>query len=247
MGIRRFTATALVLTLFVILCTPVMASEFTGNAADSPFVGILTLYSSTGSSSSFVGSGLGHAFLSFKNTSAVIQVVGVYSVSPQEEITFGKWGNTGNYGHIGVWYNLEAYLQNQKNAFAERVSMSIYITEAELDSISDMILDQDHKYSLYGDNCVDFAVDVWYETSSIYVLSTGYSETSVSYSLPRTLMNSMQTTGESQTGRSIAFNSKVGYYENGQFKQVDALTLTNIAIFLEADNEEMMNSGDSLD
>lgn len=48
MGIRRFTATALVLTLFVILCTPVMASEFTGNAADSPFVGILTLYSSTG-------------------------------------------------------------------------------------------------------------------------------------------------------------------------------------------------------
>lgn len=231
----------LVTIVFIVsMATPVMATGNVEASMTNVTVGVLTLFSSTGSSSSSVGSGLGHAFLSFKNTTNSIKMVGVYGVAPQEEITFGKWGNTGNYGHVGIWYNLESYLDNNKDAFADRISISIAITQSELNRINE-IMENGDSYQLYGDNCVDFGVEIWYETSSIYVLSTGYSETSASPSYALALMNAIETTGESQTGRTIAFNSNVGYAQNGMFCEVDPLTLTRIAIFLDIDNEDIQS------
>ena len=107
-------------------------------------VGTLTIFSSNdGGSSSWDTSG--HAFIAFKNSSSSSIRVGGLNVGAGHEITFGTWGNKSQ--HTGIWYNLESYFANNASAYGNRVSLSMSVTQSNIDTINDIISKND-KWSL---------------------------------------------------------------------------------------------------
>lgn len=227
---RRLIAIMLTVALVLSMAVPAMATE---GASTSVYVGVITLFAATGNGSSSGAPGLGHAFLSFKNITSTDKLVGVYSVAPGEEITFGTWGNTSSFGNVGVWYNLESYLMGAKRSFANRVSLSVAVTQSDLNAIN-AIINNPEPYHLTDYNCVNFALDIYYETPYMYVLSIG------NPAYPVHLMNSIQTTGEYETGKSVDFSNDVGYAENGEFKSVTDDVLADIYDELRYNDAEIM-------
>lgn len=184
-------------------------------------VGILTIFAANdGSSSSWSTSG--HAFFSFKNTSYCPVTVGGLTVLVDEEITFGTWGNQS--AHKGIWYNLEPYLINNYEAYGNRVSLSINITQEDIDRINDLIADNDTWAAL--NNCSSFATRIWNEISTI-TLSAGTPNT------PTALMSSIKSKTEYENVRTVQYNTNIGYVSDGLFVPVtvttSALNYTDIA------------------
>ena len=66
--------------------------------------------------------------------------------------------------HTGIWYNLESYFANNASAYGNRVSLSMSVTQSNIDTINDIISKND-KWSLTN-NCSSFAVKVWNSVSS---------------------------------------------------------------------------------
>lgn len=191
-------------------------------------VGTLTIFSSNdGGSSSWDTSS--HAFIAFKNSSSSSIRVGGLNVGAGHEITFGTWGNKSQ--HTGIWYNLESYFANNASAYGNRVSLSMSVTQSNIDTINDIISKND-KWSLTN-NCSSFAVKVWNSVSS-KTLSAGIPNT------PTSLMSSIKSKSGYQTGRSIGNTTPIGYVSNGSFVTVtmnkanasktDAVSIVNTTI-----------------
>ena len=175
-------------------------------------VGVLTIFAANdGSSSSWSTSG--HAFFSFKNTSHCPITVGGLTVFVGEEITFGTWGNQS--AHKGIWYNLESYFINDCEAYGNRVSLSINITQEDIDRINDLIADNDTWAVL--NNCSSFATRIWNEISTV-TLSAGTPNT------PTTLMSSIKSKTGYETLRAVQYNTNIGYVNNGVFVPVTVST-----------------------
>lgn len=230
MKCRSMIICVVVLTLLLSITSPAFASERSANAT----VGTLTLWAAEGGSSSGGIWNLGHAFLSFKNTSGSVKYFGVYPVANNEEVTVGTFST--NSGHNGIWYNMESYLYHEKgNRLIDRVSLTISITQNQLDEINSIINDSGNDYyNITTYNCVDFALLVWYEVNPYYVFSTG------NPSSPHVLFDAIVTTNEHQVDKAIVDNQNVGYADNGVFMEVTEKALEGITRFLEVDDSETM-------
>lgn len=200
---RKFLA--VILAICMVLCCSVTAFAAEPKATT---VGTLTIFSSNdGGNSSWNTSG--HAFISFKNTSSSSITVGGLSVGSGHEITIGTWGNKSN--HVGIWYNLESYFVNNQSAYSNRVSLSMSVTQANIDTINTLISNNDTWTAL--NNCSSFAVKIWNAVSS-KTLSAGTPNT------PTSLMTSIKSKSGYQTGRAIGNTTPIGYVSNGSFVSV---------------------------
>ena len=215
--------------LSVIMALSMSVSVFAAEAppAASTTVGTLTIFSSNdGGNSSWDTSG--HAFIAFKNSSSSSVTVGGLNVGAGHEITIGTWGNKSQ--HTGIWYNLESYFANNNSAYGNRVSLSMSVTQSDIDTINSIISKND-KWSLTN-NCSWFAVKVWNSVSS-KTLSAGTPNT------PTSLMSSIKSKTGYQTGRSISNATPIGYVSNGSFVTV---TMTNAANVFRAGDTAIINT-----
>lgn len=195
--------------LFLAVCV-VFSCSVTAFAAEprATTVGTLTIFASNdGGSSSWNTSG--HAFISFKNTSSSSITVGGLSVGAGHEITIGTWGNKS--GHVGIWYNLESYFVNNQDSYSNRVSLSMSVTQANVDTINTLISKNDSWSAL--NNCSSFAVKIWNAVSS-KTLSAGTPNT------PTSLMSSIKAKSGYETGRAIGNTTPIGYVSDGSFESV---------------------------
>lgn len=207
-----------ILSIAALLCCCVSASAAEPKATT---VGVLTIFSSAGGgSSSFSTSG--HAFLSFKNTSAQQIKIGGLNVNPGHEITFGTWGTKpAGYTiepdvkwHKGIWYDLEAYLINYDNDLSDRVSLSINITMDDVQNINLIISICDY-WSL-KENCSTFASAIWnYIAPNNLDLSAGSPNT------PTSLSKNIKNKSGYQTKRAVMNITPIGYVNsNGSFVSI---------------------------
>lgn len=180
-------------------------------------VGVLTIFASNDGGSSSLNTS-GHAFLAFKNTSSSSVTVGGLSVGSGHEITFGTWGNKSN--HLGIWYNLESYFANNQGAYTNRVSLSMSVTQDDIDKINTLIANNDTWSAL--NNCSTFAAKIWNAASS-KTLSAGTPNT------PTALMASIESKGAYEIRRIVMDTIPIGYVNNGSFVTV---TMTTSALSL---------------
>lgn len=143
------------------------------NLASSDNIGLLSIFSvdkNTNSSSNYVG----HSFISIENILPNSSfLIGKLALNSNDGITIGTWGNKSE--HKGMWYNLEGYFNKKNNSYADRVSLSTYITIADLKIINEIIEKYNDKWS-YFINCSSFAVDIFNSVSDI-LLSAGFINT----------------------------------------------------------------------
>lgn len=202
---KKFLSVIISVVMIFMLSVPAYATDIEPMATT---VGTVTVFASNdGGDSSWNTSG--HAFIAFKNTSSSSIRVGGLNVGSGHEITLGTWGNKN--GHVGIWYNLESYLVNNGGAYGNRVSLSMNVTQSNINTINDIISNND-AWSLTN-NCSSFAVKVWNSISS-QTLSAGIPNT------PTSLMSSIKSKSGYQTGRSIGNTTPIGYVENGSFVPV---------------------------
>lgn len=215
---------SVMLALCLVLCCTVTA--FAAETATT--VGTLTIFASNdGGSSSWNTSG--HAFLAFKNTSSSSITIGGLTVAAGEEITFGTWGNQS--AHTGIWYNLESYFIHNQSAYANRVSLSMSVTQDDVDDINTIIANND-TWALLN-NCSSFAVKVWNKVSST-TLNAGTPNT------PTSLMSSIKSKTGYKTGRAVQENTNIGYVSNGKFVSVTVRAAALSATTATAENGDLV-------
>ena len=170
------------------------------------YVGILTIFScDSGQDSSLTY--WGHSWVTFTNISGYSMQIGVLSVPSGQEITIGT--RRGDSGHAGIWYNAEAYRYHNLGAYPNRVSLTIYITQSNVNTLNSIIASGD-SWNAFNNNCATFASNVWNSISSTY-LSPG------TIHLPATLKSSIMAVSGYQTNRSMLNSTPVGYASGGSF------------------------------
>lgn len=109
----------------------------------------LTLHSYDGKSEckNFIQA-YGHTFLEMTNLTDYPIEVYQYLVEPHTSVTFSWWAVD---RHMGIWFNLEPWYIDLYNRYETRVSVSIYIDEADLSRINTYMREND-RYSPF-DNC----------------------------------------------------------------------------------------------
>lgn len=197
----------LVLCLVSFSCCFVTASADTATtASDGTPIGILTIHSASrfsnsqgGSSSSSSGSDLGHAFLSFKNTTWQSVRLGGINVAAGAECTIGTWDIS---DHSGIWYNLESYAINNKGKMPNRVSLSMLVCLDDMEKINQYV-DSHDAWSLAG-NCSVFARFVWNSVSDICL----------SGDTPSALASSIKSQSGYEINRYVPNASPCGYVKH---------------------------------
>lgn len=119
-------------------------------------LGYLSLYSYDNFES------LGHAWMTFYNSSSTRIKIGKRDVLPKNEMAFGTWKNS---FHNGIFYNIESSRYHYEDYYEGRVSLTIKITsEDQIKTINDYISAND--YWKYFKNCSYFASNLWNKLSS---------------------------------------------------------------------------------
>lgn len=130
-----------------------------------------------GSSSTDVITGdVGHSFVTIRNVRRLNITVGRITLKPGEMVSIGSFGNLSNSNgnHKGVFYNIESSrkLSDPNNNYLETVGLSVYVTDAELRTITSFIQNREDSYHFAVNNCTHFALGVWDRTSGVR-LTTG--------------------------------------------------------------------------
>ncbi len=100
----------------------------------------------------------GHAFLMFKNYSSQSKVLGYITIMPEDTVTIGT---SFILEHTGIYYNREAYTMKNGD-YADRVSLSIVVSLADIDKINtDYLLNASYDSWWPTTNCAYFAKIVW--------------------------------------------------------------------------------------
>ena len=172
--------------------------------AETNAVAGLTIYASSDSDNgSSIPSTSGHAWITVSNYKSSSITVGKLSgIAQNKLLSVGTWGNKSE--HTGLWYGLESKFVAQ-GSYSNRVSLSMDLTQAQLDTINSKIVNGDSWSTL--NNCASFAVDVWNSVSSVK-LSAGTIKT------PTNLRDSIRSKTGYVNGLRFAHTYQV-YYANG--------------------------------
>ena len=163
-----------------------------------------------------------HAFITIKNISNKDLSIGLLSdISPRVTISIGTWssvdptssqtssasfsGSSSRSIHTGIIYNYEAYLINYTEQMNERYSLTVTITQSQLDEINNIIRNYD-KWNLIN-NCTVFASKVWNSVISNkkHHLSPGI----LGINTPKALIKSIEKRQKDNYG--YAYNKEVPY------------------------------------
>lgn len=139
-----------------------------------------------------------HSWLMVKNNGSSTIKIGHYSLSKNETVTIGTWGNIKQ--HTGIWYNYEAYLGS--NNFPNHVSISRTITSASQLNAFNSAINKSDSWSLLN-TCSYFAGYVWCQTFSTKV-NVGV--------FPKLLADSIKQVGNYTTNRSMPAKSNKNIY-----------------------------------
>ena len=82
--------------------------------------------------------------------------IGGLSVSHNEEITIGSWGN--QEWHVGIWYNLESKFINEYNIWEDRCSLTVGIAQYGVRLLNDLLATND-AWELTSNNCSTLAMN----------------------------------------------------------------------------------------
>lgn len=200
-------------------------------------MGQLTIFSANDGMSSFLNTS-GHAWIAFKNTYYQTIRIGGITVSPYGMATVGTFGNIE--AHLGIWYNIESYYMNlyeDYDPYPNRVSITIPVTQSQIDTINDIISNNDAWTAT--NNCSSFATKVWNAVSSTD-LSAGFPNT------PTSLRQSIIATGAYETEKPISSHSAVGYVSGGIFHSYFSRSTRNISGFTDLPVVFMGNLPDDL-
>ena len=98
-----------------------------------------------------------HAFLYFVNISGHnISVLGNV-ITPGKGITVGTFGNKSD--GLGIYINLEAYDIEHNDGYSNRVSLTINLTQSQLNSVNS-VMESNNKWTLTK-NCSWFVTQAW--------------------------------------------------------------------------------------
>jgi hypothetical protein len=127
-------------------------------------------------------------------------------IQPGKTVSLGTWGNQTE--HVGLWYNLEAYLVSKNGAYSGRVSASWLMSSSQLATLTSFIKSND-SWSQNVNNCSTFAVGAWNVVVDSYArLSAGVPNT------PKNLANSIKSKFGTYVGAAVPYDYVV-YYANG--------------------------------
>ncbi len=102
---------------------------------------------------------VGHAWIYVHNYSDVPQQVGLYEVPVGQGVSVGSFSFSVSDGW-GLYYNLEAHRENRDGNTSRIWSNTVEMTQAELDELSDALLDYPNYWGFVG-NCATFAYSMW--------------------------------------------------------------------------------------
>jgi hypothetical protein len=196
-----------------IACAVMLVNHSTPIRAEVDYVAMLTIYADNSSNSSSMWNGSstsGHSFLLVENLTDNPIFAGKMSVPAYGAVTMGTWLSL---LHMGLWYNLESYFVNVANEYVNRVSLSYPLTQGQLDSMNDKIInDKNCDHWSIGRNCSSFSKNVWNHVVPMH-LSSGSPNT------PSHLKNYMLSNYPNQcvVGRPFTHNSNYGNYEHKKF------------------------------
>lgn len=136
-----------------------------------------------------------HSFLYFVNvTGHNITVLG-NTVAPGKGVTVGTFGNKSD--GLGIYINLEAYDIEHNDGYANRVSVTIRITQSQLNTVNST-MESNNKW-LLTKNCAWFATQAWNKVCpSNMKLSAGLVPT------PATLSKNIKKLSGWQTKKSVS-------------------------------------------
>lgn len=151
--------------------------------------------------------------------------MGGLNVGPGHEITFGVWGSKPDGyttdpdigWHKGIWYNLESYLINNYNDMRGRVSLTMYLTMENVNTINDLIKNNDTWWPHI--NCSTFATKVWNSVAPAGWIMSAESP-NLHIDSPVYLCVSIQSKDGWQLNRAVANTVPIGYLKGDKFVSV---------------------------
>lgn len=134
----------------------VMLCFLPGNSAKASEeeVAEMTIFSDGSGGTLGVGT---HSFLYFVNISGHNITVLGNTIEPGKGITVGTFGNKSD--GLGIYINLEAYDIEHNDGYSSRVSVSMNLTQSQLNSVNS-VMESNNKWTLTK-NCSWFATQAW--------------------------------------------------------------------------------------
>lgn len=168
----------------------------------------LTLHSYDGKSEckNFIQA-YGHTFLEMTNLTDYPIEVYQYLVEPHTSVTFSWWAVD---RHMGIWFNLEPWYIDLYNRYETRVSVSIYIDEADLSRINTYMREND-RYSPF-DNCSKMSLTCFNlvaeqeEKISMPLITT-----------PNYVVGQLKQFSECEFAKPITLYGEIGYRTQNKF------------------------------
>ncbi|MCM1260056.1 MAG: hypothetical protein NC182_03865 [Prevotella sp.] len=169
----------------------------------------LTLHSYDGKSEckNFIQA-YGHTFLEMTNLTDYPIEVYQYQVDPHASVTFSWWAVD---RHMGIWFNLEPWYIDLYHRYETRSSVSIYIDENDLITISKYMKEND-RYSPF-DNCSKMSLTCFnlvaeqQEKIPVPLITT-----------PNYVVSQLKQFDECELAKPIALYGEIGYQANTGFQ-----------------------------
>lgn len=198
------------LIILIILCSFIFVScdKYTyGNLnVKGNDVALLSIFSDDGKKdSSLFIKNYGHAFLSVTNISDNSFNIGGRMVDVGETITVGLWNIL---EHFGVWFNVDGNYISQYSKYSNRVSLTIGISNDDLNTLNDVIDDSD-KWNVFF-NCSAFAITCWNS-----VAGEGEKLNTRCIVSPSYLTKEISKFDEYEFNREVQTDNKIMYYKEG--------------------------------
>ncbi len=111
----------------------------------------------------------GHTWIYVENLSDDPIDVGLYEVPVGEGVSVGAFSFSVNDGW-GIYYNLEAYRENRNDNIENCRSLTVELTQSELDELSESIRNYPNMWDIFIFNCTFFAFAIWNHNTDYFFI-----------------------------------------------------------------------------
>ena len=205
---KKFLTLIFILIICIIPITGCNQSKEYSAEINPDDIALLTIFSFDGKSESKWGlMNLGHAFLMIENVSDNSLDIVDTTLDSNKAMCIGTWSIR---EHFGVWYNVESNYYNHYNKYDGRVSVTIGLSEQELDTLCEFIVGNDRWNPL--NNCSKFALNAWNSVATeqerlikplIYT--------------PGNIVNQLKQFENFEINRPMNTDNNFGYFDNSQY------------------------------
>ncbi len=111
----------------------------------------------------------GHTWIYVENLSDDPINVGLYEVPVGEGVSVGAFSFSVNDGW-GIYYNLEAYRENRDDNVGNCRSLTVELTQSELEKLSESIRNYPNMWDIFIFNCTFFAFAIWNHNTDYFFI-----------------------------------------------------------------------------